>query len=983
MRNANPRTICLTLVLGASCWLGGADPAAAEVPAAPLDPLAFGKAFAEVQAIFVQRCGDCHGAEEPERELNLTTWEGLLKGGASGAVFNPGQARESLLFHLIQKDAKPHMPPDEQLPEAEIATIQKWLNGLPTALAANLGKQIGEQERNHWSFQPVLRPAVPHLKDPWVRTPVDAFVLQSLQVHKFAPAPPASRLELIRRATFDLLGLPPSPDEVQAFLADESPNAYSRLIERLLESPRYGERWGRHWLDLARYADSDGFEFDVDRPDAFRYRDYVIRSFNEDKPYDQFVREQLAGDEIGPSQRELLVATGFCRNGPSINNQSNEKNRLDELDDVISTTGTVFLGLTIGCARCHDHRFEPITQRDYYRFLAIFNSQENRTVPIPTSDEQKKLADFDAQISILKAQLAEVKPREPGRNGEWKAAGDELVQSSKKTDVRLFFGDPNWTDYIVELEAKRTSGAEGFLVAFRAQDLENFHWVNFGGWSNGKHGVETEVQGRRKITIPLQEGNLLNDRWYKVKIHVEGDRFQTFLDGQRVHDFRDERFSRGGVGLGSWATTNRWKNITVKSLDGKVLWLGMPDFTGDQAMSEEQRQELAARRKELESELKERERKRPRVSQCMCVQDTGRNPRETFVLLRGDHRQKGAQVEPGIPSVLSRQELTFAPPPKNATTTTRRSQLAQWITDPRNPLTARVAVNRIWQYHFGQGLVATPSNFGRSGSAPSHPELLDWLADEFVQSGWSFKQMHRLLMLSSVYQQSSKLDPVAMQTDPTNIQLWRFPKRRLDAEEIRDSILAASGNLNLTMFGPGVHPRIHPSVIATGSTQKWPTVNKESSEHWRRSIYVFVKRSVLMPMLEGFDAPTATQSCERRLTTTVATQALQLLNNEFPNEQADYLAQRLLKEAGETPAAQIERAYWLCLSRGPTPEQLKVAEEFLAQQRSYHATRLASATGNAPAEPEAQAARESDTARHALADLCHVLFNLNEFVYVN
>jgi len=661
-----------------------------------------------------------------------------------------------------------------------------------TASPANLDSQAG---RDHWAFQPLRRPEVPAVRNAnWIRTPIDAFILARLEAAGLEPAAPASRLDLIRRATYDLTGLPPTRAEVEAFLADESPTAYEQLIDRLLASPHYGERWGRHWLDLARYADSNGFEFDEDRPHAFRYRDYVIRSFNADKPYDRMILEQLAGDELAPQNPEALIATGFCRNGPVVASQQNEKLRLDELDDIVSTTSSVFLGLTIGCARCHDHKSDPIPQEDYYRLLAIFNSREKRDIPVPTPREManyiRATARIDLDIERLRQQLIELTDAAPS--------------------------------------------------------------------------------------------------------------------------------------------------------------------DGDSAKAE------------IEEQLRQLEASRPQLPRAMAIQDAGPHPRKTFLLHNGDHRTPGPEVSPGIPAVLATEPVSFPEPTPDSRSTGRRSVLARWIASPANPLTARVIVNRVWQSHFGRGIVATPSDFGRDGSPPTHPALLDWLAAEFITDGWQFKRLHRRIMTSAVYRQGTQFSPPAAANDPANALLWRFSPRRLSAEEIRDSILAASGNLNRSMYGPGIRPRIDPGVIATGSTRKWPTVEKEGPEHWRRSIYIFIKRSVPMPLLEVFDAPGSSQSCERRLTTTVPTQALQLMNSPFTNEQADLMAARILTTAGDAADEQAETVYWCTLSRPPRASERATAIKFLQQQRDWHAS-----------------AGHENPHRAALADLCHVMFNLNEFVYVN
>jgi hypothetical protein len=745
----------------------------------------------QISPIFDQHCGTCHGAIKPKSRLDLTSLATILKGGASGAVVAPGNSGASLLVKLVQNDAKPHMPPRGQLSEDELAILTKWVDGLPKSLAPGAEKPVTEQDRQHWSFRAVAPQALPSVGHAdWIRTGMDAFILAKLEAANLQPARAAEKIDLIRRVTFDLTGLPPTPTEVRDFLTDLSPYAYEKVVDRLLASPFYGERWGRHWLDLARYSDSDGFEYDNDRPFSFRYRDYVIRSFNADKPYDQFIHEQLAGDEIASYDADHIIATGFCRHGPTVENQKDEKTRLDEIDDIVSTTSSVFLGLTIGCARCHDHKYDPIRQQDYYRLLAVFNSREKRDVPISTPAEKavyiQTMAVWEVEIERLQSQL-------PSLDGQ------------------------------------------------------------------AKQNIEQQIQ-----------------------------------------------------------------------------------------------------------ELKQRQ---PQQPLAMAIQDAGRTPRPTRFLFRGSELTPGAEVEPAVPVVLASQPLEFGSPNPGLNSTGRRGVLANWIASPDNPLTARVWVNRIWQYHFGRGLVQTSSNFGLNGTGPTHPELLDWLAGRLIAESWQIKPLHRIMVLSATYRQSTQFDAQYAQQDPGNLLLWRFPPRRLSAEELRDSILATAGTLNLQMFGPGIRPRIDPNFIATSSTAKWPTLEKEGPDVWRRSVYIFVKRSVLLPLLEAFDAPTAQQSCERRLTTTVATQALQLLNDPFTNEQSAFLSQRIWNSAGPDRKAQVQELFQLALSREPTETELIRGIAFLKQQFAFHHE-----------TPD----RDPEQSRQlALTDLCHVMINLNEFVFVN
>lgn len=902
-----------------------------------------------VLPILRANCQNCHNPTKHKGSLDLTSLEKMRAGGGSGEVFVPGFAKESLLFQLIQEDGAPHMPPKKQLAAAEIKAIGDWIDSLPKPSQPAGERMITEKDRQHWAFRPLTKPAPPGAEG----HPIDAFLELKRREQGLRSVGPATKQELIRRATYDLTGLPPTPEEVQTFVKDEAADAYERLLDRLLESPAYGERWGRFWLDLARYADSDGFEFDVDRPHAFRYRDYVIKSMNADKPYNRFILEQLAGDELFPHKPEAQVATGFCRNGPTIDNQQSEKNRLDELDDIVSTTSSVFLGLTLGCARCHDHKYDPISQKDYYEMLAIFNSREKILAPVGTPEERQayraRREIYDAELKQLRDELSALTPSAQRFAGEWRIERNELVQEAIKPDVRLFFGDPNWTDYIVELEAKRTGGQEGFLIAVRASSPENFYWVHFGGWGNRSHGVEIEVDGQRKLAAPLKPGSVDNDKWHRIRLAVIGQNLKAFLDDELIFDLAIDKHEKGGVGLGAWSTQNRFRNLRIRSLDGETLHAGLPRLANAEKLDPETERTRRERRSQIQKQIADLEKTKPQPLVAPAIRDGSRTPRKTHLLLRGDHRTPAAEVQPNIPAVLRLEPLAFDQEGPSSKTTGRRSVLAKWLASPENPLTARVMANRVWQLHFHRGLVETPSNFGRNGSAPSHPELLDWLAGQFIDNGWRLKPLHKLIMTSAAYRQATTLDQEQWKKDPEDVFYWRFAPKRLEAEAIRDSMLFASGKLNPTMFGPGVKPRIHPSIIATGSTPKWPVVDKEGPEHWRRSVYVFIKRSVLHPLMEGFDAPTATQSCEKRLHTTVPTQALMLLNNEFVGEQARFLAERVRLEAGDDAGKQIDRAFWLTLCRAPTAKERDLALDFLKTQ--------------------------------PLADFCHVLFNLNEFVY--
>jgi mono/diheme cytochrome c family protein len=917
----------------------------------------------EVVPVIKRHCAKCHGADKDESGLQLTSLDHVLAGGVSGAIVQPGKPDESLIVHLIRPGSDPHMPPDGQLSESEINTIESWVRSLPQNLSVG-SKQVATTGEDHWAFQKLRRPTVSDVREVGrISTPVDAFILARLEANGLTMAPSATAGEFIRRASFDLIGLPPNREDVTAFErdVDRSPDrAVSRLVDRLLASPHYGERWGRHWLDLARYADSNGFEFDFERPHAWHYRDWVINSLNADKPYDEFLAEQIAGDEIAPESFAAHVATGFCRNGPTVGNQRLEKHRWDELDDAISTTSEVFLGLTLGCARCHDHKYDPTSQRDYYSMLAIFNSAGKRAHFIGTPEQRQTRDRLKAEIREGRERLKALS-NQPSA-GDWTIEDGELLQRRPAADVRLILGDSNWKDYTVEVEVQKTGGTmeplqyqAGVSLMFRATSLQHFYWLRLGVSDNREYSLDIADGGHAPIARRIA-GTLQRGRWYRLRVTVEGQSIRAWVDERLVYEMHHPRHDRGGIGLGNWSATTKWRNLTVRDTQGTVLLDGFPDLmktkSPEFAAGPETVDGLNLEIRHLEAELSA-------LPVAMSISDESSTPRETRLFLRGDHRTPGAVVQPDVPAALAGSPLEIPDAPNDAKSTGRRRALARWLTSPDNPLTARVMVNRIWQYHFGRGLVDTPSNFGLNGSRPTHPDLLDWLAVEFIESGWSIKHMHRLIMTSAVYGQSRRTNDGTRQ-DADNRLLSRFPTRRLEAELIRDRILAASDSLNEMMGGPGIRPHIHPGVIATGTTRKWPTVERESHEHWRRSVYIFVRRSVLMPMLEAFDSPTTTQSCAQRLVTTVPTQALQLMNDRFTNEQAALMARRVIAKVGHDAEQQVREIYWRSLSREPTDSELSDCVAFVQKQHEYHGS----------AEP-------------SLADLCHVMFNLNEFVYVD
>ncbi|MEW6127761.1 MAG: DUF1553 domain-containing protein [Acidobacteriota bacterium] len=808
-------------------------------------------AFTEkVLPIFEKNCLACHGAKIQRGRLDLRSEAAILRGGSRGTLIIPGDPEKSLLYQFITHKQEPAMPLGmDKLADSDIATIAEWIRGInvksaPAAIETTPvrapGAPITEKDKQFWSFQKLAQVKSPAVKNrAWVRSPIDAFILKKLEDHHLAPSLPAEPRVLIRRVYLDLIGLPPTPEEVEAFVKSPTDAAYRRVIEKLLASPQYGERWGRHWLDLARYADSGGYEFDVDRPNAWRYRDYVIQAFNDDKPYDQFIREQLANDQLSPDSTEALIPTGFCRNGPTVDNADNEETRMDELDDMVTTTSSVFLGLTVGCARCHDHKYDPIPQKDYYRMQAVFFAFQKADKPFAAQAEIEahkiRNREIDAQVRPYREKIIAIE----------KPVRDKLLADKVEFHVRL---------------AESTNG--------------------FGDKSREQYREETAKRFAKDVQLQPEEIDAL--------------------------------------------------------------------------LSAEQLQS----RKALQEEIDKINRARPKSLPAVMGVTDRKNPAPAHLLKRGDWRNKGEAVQPGFPTVLAGgADLA----PQNA-----RLRLAEWIASADNPLTPRVAINRIWQYHFGKGLVKTPSDFGATGDRPSHPELLDYLAVQFIKSGWSWKAMHRLILTSNTYRQASRYNAKAAAVDTENRLLWRQNPRRIEAEVVRDSILAASGKLNPKMGGAGIYPRINPDVVNTGSRPRWPLNAKDNDETFRRSVYIFVKRSVLLPLIEVFDCPVTTVSQPVRASSTVSPQALALMNNEFVLQQAEFFAERIKREAGENINAQIVRAFMMGLNRQPTRKELRWATAFMQKQAAGYLQR-------GDEKPEAA----------ALRDFCHAIFNLNEFLYVD
>ncbi len=833
------RAFCAVLTL----WV--AIPCLATPQNSAQEPVNF---LRDVQPIFQSHCLSCHNGEKQMHGLRLDRRADALKGGDSGVpAFVPGKSSESLMVKYVA-GLVPNivMPPfGPRLSSDQIDLLRRWIDQgaeweaeISTAQAPRL---------NHWAFQPRSRPAVPAIKQrEWVRNPLDAFILAKLETKGWKPAPPAKPLQLLRRVYLDLIGLPPSLVEQEAFLKDSSPEALDQVVNGLLAQPAYGERWARHWLDLVRYAETNGYERDATKPQVWKYRDYVIRSFNQDKPFNRFVLEQLAGDELSDLSEQTLIATGYYRLGPWDDEPADPiEDRFDQLDDFVSTTSQAFLGLTLGCARCHNHKFEPLTAQDYYSMVAIFNGLERprdgRTeldLPLGTRQQLVGLRARDEKIGPLEKEIAQIRD------------------------------------------------------AFRKQHLES-----------GKSSLFAEAV-KAFLTDPKQR----SDEQQKL----------------------------------------------VKQLSQQL------EEEVNQALPEYLRQQIS-RREEVIAALR---RATPDLPRGYFLHEETHNPPATHLLIRGKARQPGPEVFPAVPAVLTKRPLEFPP---SSETSLRRLTLAKWVASPENPLTARIIVNRIWQHHFGEGLVRTSSDFGVMGEKPAHLELLDWLANWFVEQGWSFKKLHRLILSSNTYRMSKQWGQYGGE-DPENRAWWRFPYTRLEVEAIRDSMLAVSGQLNRRMYGPSMFPEI-PAAALQGHSDPdkiWKTSLEE--ERSRRTIYSFIKRSMIVPMLEVLDLCDTTRTTAKRTTTSVAPQALTLLNGEFVNQQARHFAGRLLSEAGNNPEYQITLAYRLALVRPATFTEQQAMLAFLTREE----------------KGLLEEGVDTENARiRALEEMCRVIFNLNEFVYTD
>ena len=808
----------------------------------------------QVLPVLQESCLPCHDRHIRTSGFSVESLDAVLAGGARhGAAVMPGAPGQSPLLKVLRGQIEPRMPLGQTLSEDRIQLIEQWIGGLSAS------PQADSPAEPYWAYVKPAAGPPPEVKDsPWIRNGIDAFILKRLQQEGLSPAPSASRGTLIRRLFFDLLGVPPEPAEVEAFADDPSPNAYETLVDRLLADPRYGERWGRHWLDLARYSDTNGYEGDPEYYHTWRYRDYVIDAFNADKPYDRFVKEQLAGDEffemmsagaLPPPDPESVVALTFLRLAP-FTEPRGEEDRHVLLSEMTSTVGSVFLGLTVGCAQCHDHKYDLLPTRDFYRLKAFFATVQ---IDPPRPGDIQQLGGPQPAGFV-----------NPARKERWERERAALEQGLQTTETSFaLFYEP----LLERLKAYRMEAARDRLASPKVEPPT---------FKDLKKAIRDD-QGYRKFSME---------------------------EHRRFTDFRHRVL--------------RLKNAIERR---KPLAMSLRNADGP---------------------------------------PYGPNVSTTYVLERGQWNRKGEPVEPGFPSAIeghSQPAPIDLDPFGRYPTRGRRLALAKWISSPENPLTARVMANRLWYWHFGRGIVDTPSDFGKNGAAPTHPRLLDWLAHELVKQDWSLKAMHRLLVTSGAYRQSSlHSDPDAARIDPQNRYLWRFQRRRLEGEAVRDSVLTASGRLNGDRGGPPVFPPLPRGLDEAQKVQgtnTWETMPGPRGR--KRSVYIFQRRSLSMPLMETFDAPVPNASCARRETSVSVLQALTMYDGEFVNEEARHFAERVEREGGAGPDSRVRHAFRIALGREPRPEETAQARRLL----------------------------EESPSGEGLTALCRVLLNSNEFVYVD
>ncbi len=907
-----------------------------------------------IRPTLVANCAKCHNPKAQVAQLDLTTAEGFAKGGESGSLINKEKPEESRLLKAISYDDSLKMPPTGKIKADEIAALTEWVKmGAPWPKSSGAvaeskpavpksTREFTEEEKKFWAFQPLAKPTVPAVKNAaWVKSPIDAFILAKLEEKNLTPAPPADKLTLLRRATYDLTGLPPSEKEISDFLADASPKAFEKVVERLLASPRYGEKWGRHWLDVARYADSTGNDEDHRYPFAWKYRDYVIESFNSDLPYDQFIREQLAGDQLPAKNgseinQRGIIATGFLALGPKAVAQQDKKKMLyDVYDEQVDVTSKAFLGMTLACARCHNHKFDALLTKDYYSMINIFASTKSFTNPdshvsivfekplVPKSEWEKYQAarkQHQAKEKRARTEIDEIVDavREPAVKQQAPRIAEYMLAASK-----VYSGSSKSEELAQQLNLSEEI-LNRWVKFLKPADLTPQHLL---AWQKATPEKLADVaqEYQRAFMARLQEWTEIISKW-RVEYQKAIAENKTPLPDKPVFEAGDDRFFDSVY----------FENEGPLSLSVKEK----------AKFSAAQQQRIA----ELQKEIETLKKSAPTEPELACAIEDG-EPVAQKVFVRGDYNNAGEDAPKAFPAILAPFDT------KPNFSGSGRLQLAEWLVQPEHPLTSRVMTNRIWQWHFGEGLVRTPDNFGKMGERPSHPELLDFLAREFVKNGWSIKSMHRLIMLSSAYQMASLNPNLAENTDTDNRLLTRFNRRRLTVEELRDGLLAIDGSIDLTMGGSLQQGR------GTDGENNQGRLSLNPEKVKRRTVYIPLRRANLPTLLNLFDFGDATSMAGKRQLTNVSTQALFWLNSEFLAEQSGTLVKALLADGSLTEAKRIESLYMRVLNRHAEKDEIEQALKYISAFK--------------------QKASGENADHKAWQSFCHVLMASNDFLYID
>jgi len=1032
----SPVSLRLALVVIGASWLI----AAPVVADAPVDYLQ------QVKPLLVQHCVKCHGVEKQQSGLRVDTAALLRQGGNYGPAVVPGKSHESYLIEVVTGDAGFRMPPEgPPLSGSQIALLKSWIDQGAPAPADEIARAPAKSGKLPWSFQPLRRPELPAVQQSgWTRNGLDHFVLAKLESLKITPSPEADRSTLLRRLSLDLTGLPPTPGELAKFLSDTSPDAYEQMVEHYLASPHYGERWGRQWLDLARYADSNGYTIDGPRS-IWKYRDWVLAAFNRDLPFDQFTIDQLAGDLLPNPTLEQRIATGFHRN-TLINQEGGtdqEQFRVEAVADRVDTTGAVFLGLTVGCARCHDHKYDPITQRDYYQLFAFLNNADEPLLPVPTTPQATRQNELAKQLAaaedalkaydrrIADSQAAwEARVTKSGAGSFWQVLAPQALHSEQGArltalpDHSILVGgkvpDRDTFTVIVDLPVDDVVALRLEALTHDSLPKKGPGWANNGNFTLNEFQVavaessDEEAPAWKPNDVPKALRNIVlaqaladhSQKEYLIEQTLDNDlktgwaiavdegslnvpRTAFFLLDDKLTQARGRRvvFTFQQENPGAKYLLGRFRlSVLTREVESFALdTLNVPDNLR-QVLALPVAQRTPAQKKQATDAYRQLDPERApfvqkvslakkqqtdlvkQITTTMVMQERAA-PRQTHIHVRGDFLRPGAAVRPNVPAALPHLPAGVKTP--------NRLDLARWLVSPENPLTSRVTVNRIWQQYFGRGLVDTENDFGTQGSAPSHPELLDYLATQFIAQGWSFKSLHRLIVTSATYRQASRISPAARDRDPLNQWYGRQNRLRLDAELIRDTALSVSGLLNPELGGPGVYPPQPEGIdLFTQNRKNWK--ESQGPDRYRRGMYIFFWRSNPYPFLTTFDAPQGNVTCTKRVRSNTPLQALTLANDRAFVEIAQAFAGRVLREASAAEdASRLDYAFRLGLSREPNSQEREILTRFVRQQRAVFAANPTSARDLAgPRLSPDQDPLESAT----WTALARVLLNLDEFI---